>query len=352
MSSDWIIKRSELVNDSETYEVTVHNKETPDKVYSFISTLVNGVPYPPWCPQSRWDMLNDNVMIRDTDIMIVTFPKCGTTWIEQVTLLLLSNCNLTLMDPANKNTYSRNTQFGKIWPEACINQLSTPRHAEMNNIAIEEFNAMPHPRVIKSHAPNRMLLGSNGDGIRGYSSSTKVIIVTRNPFDACVSSYYHAFNPAKQGWPFDAWATAWLQGYGPHGDWFTFYRDYWQAIHNNPNNMIPNVHFIYYENVISNPFEEITRLSIFLGTGDDANLIDRVVSASSFTSMKETAIEKSRQTNDVMAHEHIRKGGSGGWVSYFTEEMKNEFILKFNEVIGGKCPGLKFILGNGEELVG
>jgi hypothetical protein len=48
-----------------------------------------------------------------------------------------------------------------------------------------------------------MLLGSGGEGLKHLPKGLKVIIVSRNPLDACVSSFYHAWNPAKSGWPFD-----------------------------------------------------------------------------------------------------------------------------------------------------
>ena len=34
-----------------------------------------------------------------------------------------------------------------------------------------------------------------------------------------MSSYYHAGNPHEKGFPFDAWAFAWLNGLFEHGRW-------------------------------------------------------------------------------------------------------------------------------------
>jgi hypothetical protein len=47
-----------------------------------------------------------------------------------------------------------------------------------------------------------------GRGVLGLPEGMKVIITARNPLDACVSSYYHAFNPYKSGWPFDGKTTS------------------------------------------------------------------------------------------------------------------------------------------------
>ena len=48
-------------------------------------------------------------------------------------------------------------------------------------------------------------------------TGTKILVVSRNPLDACVSRFYHAFNPHKLGWSFDAWAALWLSGNTTYG---------------------------------------------------------------------------------------------------------------------------------------
>ena len=68
--------------------------------------------------------------------------------------------------------------------------------------------------------------------------SMQVVYVSRNAKDACVSAYYHAANPHKQGYPihffikllpelpwwprfpFDAWVKDWACGLFEHGTWF------------------------------------------------------------------------------------------------------------------------------------
>lgn len=40
----------------------------------------------------------------------------------------------------------------------------------------------------------------------------KIIVISRNPLDSCVSSFYHAFNPYKCGWSFEAWAALFYKG--------------------------------------------------------------------------------------------------------------------------------------------
>jgi hypothetical protein len=92
----------------------VEQKELTYKV-----SMVHGQIYPVSCGPERWENLNQNIIYRSSDVIIATYPKCGTTWIEQVTLLLLHPELDSSLLPASKNTYHPfNNPVGKIWPEA------------------------------------------------------------------------------------------------------------------------------------------------------------------------------------------------------------------------------------------
>ena len=110
---------------------------------------------------------------------------------------------------------SGSSSSGKIWPEACIGQnpsIFLQSGPEFFLLSINEFDH----RILKSHAPPHLLITGRGSPSHlsgsGCSSGgdeskeefalpegVKVIIVTRNPLDPCVSSYYHAWNPCKVG---------------------------------------------------------------------------------------------------------------------------------------------------------
>ena len=98
-------------------------------------------------------------------------------------------------------------------------RLST-KGAEFACLSWEEFDNAPSPRLLKTHAPPPLLLGMCDNDSTSHITlpiGTKIIVVSRNPLDACVSRYYHAFNPHKLGWSFDAWAALWLSGNTTYG---------------------------------------------------------------------------------------------------------------------------------------
>ena len=47
--------------------------------------------FPPFIPQANLDTLATKFETLPGDTFVVTFPKCGTTWMEQVIHLLLNN---------------------------------------------------------------------------------------------------------------------------------------------------------------------------------------------------------------------------------------------------------------------
>ena len=80
------------------------------------------------CPgilsESKWMTLNSEIRYRDHDILIVSYPKSGTTLLEQCVLLLPNGGDKARLNPAKKNVYSPSAPEagGKIWQEACLEQ--------------------------------------------------------------------------------------------------------------------------------------------------------------------------------------------------------------------------------------
>ena len=52
--------------------------------------VVNGVPFPPIIRQEQMDALRD-FPLRADDLFVVTYPKSGTTWMQQIVKLIRTN---------------------------------------------------------------------------------------------------------------------------------------------------------------------------------------------------------------------------------------------------------------------
>jgi len=79
-------------NDSAPHKAIIEPRVSVDgisKSFSFPLHIVNGICYPPFCSSKRWNEIDSRISYREDDIILVSYPKCGTTWVEQCALLLL-----------------------------------------------------------------------------------------------------------------------------------------------------------------------------------------------------------------------------------------------------------------------
>ena len=144
------------------------------------------------------------------DIHVVTFPKCGTTFTEQIVLLLLNGGDASSLDPKHQNGYSKDApeRGGKVWIESSVRVHAKdfeldPPNRRARKLTLEEFNAIASPRVIKTHAPRDLFLATLPCSPPSLSDSSrcrpeplapgiKVVYTSRQAKDAVVSAYYHA----------------------------------------------------------------------------------------------------------------------------------------------------------------
>ena len=336
MQAPWTVHCVECENGQTT--ISALKQDSSNEVHSFAVRFVHGIPHMNSCGEQRWDYLDSNITYKSGDIIVVSFPKCGTTWTEQCVLLLLSGGNKELLNPANKNTYQPGVStIGKLWPEPTVDQgpeVECPTGSEVSPISLEDFNNAPQPRVIKSHAQSRILLGCKQQGLAQLPEGVKVLIVSRNPLDACVFSYYHSFNPHKSGWPFDAWATVWLAGMASFGDYFQWVRGWYDDLLRNPSRGM----WLQYEDMQATPREQIIKIAAYLEIPVTDTLVDAVLEHSSFDSMKQQAVAKGGDHGN-----HLRQGKSGDWRNHFNDELVEQFRARFRADLAGT--GLKYSIG-------
>ena len=123
---------------------------------------VNGLLVPDFVRQDVVDKMKDMELYPD-DVWVVTYPKCGTTWTQQIVRLIRNN--------GEKDGMKINDAVP--WPEA---------HA-LHPTAVDK---LPRPRAFKSHFPYQLLPCGPP-----HTTPCKYIYVTRNPKDVAVSLYFH-----------------------------------------------------------------------------------------------------------------------------------------------------------------
>ncbi|XP_071345453.1 sulfotransferase 2B1-like isoform X1 [Trachinotus anak] len=235
---------------------------------------------------------------QDTDILIASYPKSGTTWMQQMVTLISSRG-----DPHLNQTVPN-------WARApWLEQYYFAKALEASSI---------RPRVITTHLSYQLL----GPALQG--SKAKVIYVSRNPKDVVVS-YYHFHKIAnflREPGTFQEFLNRFLEGTLHFGSWFDHIKGWTTA-------SVDNLLHITYEEMSSDPHGAVKRVSSFIQCPLVEDEVNNCVQYSSFSSMKDNKmVNYTLVPGEIMDHSKgsfMRKGETGDWKSMFTEEQNQYF---------------------------
>ena len=263
--------------------------------------MLEGIMMPPYITPDRYK-LSRTLKTREGDICFISFPKSGSTWLSHVIYLLVHNGET----PAGETLRSSLHWVASSWPY--------PRSEA-------ELNALPSPRIFKSHMPYDMAVG-------GIPTETpcKYIYIARNPKDVAVS-YYH-FESGKK-WSgnysgtWENWLDAFLNGKIQRGDWFDHVLSWWKQ------SKADNILFLCYEDLKDEFDSVLEQLSVFLGyeLGDDLRAV--IKEKTSFNKMKKDEFSSLHEIPELGSF--FRKGQIGSWKDRFTVAQSEAFDLYFEE---------------------
>jgi len=212
---------------------------------------------------------------RPDDIVIATYPKCGTTWMQRIVSVLV------FQTPEPK-------------PVMQISAWIDRRFGEPLEAVLAQIEAQRHRRFLKSHLPL--------DGMPFYDE-VKYIHVARDGRDACMSFHNHGSNftpqalerldkaglqdetinrpyprlPADPAEFFHQWIVK--EG-SPFMSFFHFEQSWWEARER------PNVLLVHYNDLKADIAGEMRRIARFLGISVDPGLWPDLIAAANFEAMR------------------------------------------------------------------
>ncbi|XP_044165976.1 sulfotransferase 1C2-like isoform X4 [Acropora millepora] len=274
--------------------------------------LLCGIRVPFYAPVIDKDFEKDlsRFETREDDVFIVTYPKSGTTWVQEIVWQIYHNGKVS-----RKNIEERYAQFEK-------SQLF-PRPGDEPAVAL---SSRPSPRFMKCHFPYHLLPMSQNEANR-----SKYIYVARNPKDVAVS-YFHfvrTFGPDSDfNGTFENFANFFVNGKGSYGLWSDHVLPWWKRRND------PHILFLKYEDLKKDLYVNVRRVSEFLNKSLSEDVIAKIAHQCTFGEMKKNSDNFSVKDIDSKPL-LLRKGEIGDWRNYFSAELSK----KFDEILVSKLEG-------------
>ncbi|XP_058118160.1 luciferin sulfotransferase-like [Anopheles ziemanni] len=266
-----------------------------------------------------------NLTVYEDDLWIVTAPKCGTTWTQE--MMWLVDHNLDYTAAAEVNLIARS-----IFLEFCT---LVPKFEEDTIAAVER---MQRPRHIKSHLPMALLPKQL------WTVRPRIVYCARNPKDMVTSFYHHYCHLHGYRGTKEAFFEAILHDQVLYQPQIPHTLDFW-SIRNEP-----NVLFIHYEEMKRDMAAVLVRASRFLDKSYTKEQLAQLEHHLSFDVMKNNNAANHTILLDTMQTLTGRDDGnpSGfrfmrkGKIGSHREELTDEYIAKLDTYIQQQLQGTDF----------
>ncbi|VAI69711.1 unnamed protein product [Triticum turgidum subsp. durum] len=261
---------------------------------------------------------------RPDDVVVASFPKCGTTWVNALTFATMAR----RAHPAAGAGHP----LLRLNPHQCVPFLEALFGSRRGEARLA---ALPSPRLMNTHMPLAMMPGGGG---------CKVVYVCREPKDMVVSLWHfhrrlHPELPLAD--VFEA-VCGGAVGYGPVWDHIA---GYWSASAARPDGVL----FLRYEELLRDPAGHVRELARFVGlpfsgAEEDAGVVHDIVNLCSFGHLKTLEANKTGHMNaglPIPRDALFRKGVAGDWVNHMTPEMAR----RLDDIVADKlhAAGLTFL---------
>jgi aryl sulfotransferase len=266
----------------------------------------------------------DNFKFRDGDVVVATYAKSGTTWMQQIVSQLIFNgaegIDVHMLSP---------------WVDLRI----------MPPEAIAGLEMQTHRRVVKTHLPADALV---------MSPKAKYIYVARDGRDAVWSMYNHHANanenwynalnntPGRVGPPIEPppdsvheYYRQWMERDGhPFWPFWENIRSWWAIRH------LPNVKLVHFNDLKTDLKGSIISIAAFLDIAVDEATLDRVVEHCGFDYMKAHAENVSPLGGAMWnggASTFINKGTNNRWRDTLKPDEISAYEAQAVAELGPEC---------------
>ncbi|XVF30717.1 hypothetical protein REPUB_Repub16aG0082500 [Reevesia pubescens] len=285
-----------------------------------------------WCPSIMFKALisfQKHFQALDTDIIVTSFAKCGTTWLKALTFSIV-----------NRNKYAfRDHPLLSSSPHKLVPFVEQDVYTK-NRSSYLQNNPDFQPRILATHMPYASLPPSI------KSSNAKIVYICRNPMDVFISYWHFAdkirpenVEPVSLDQAFEMFCEG-IHSFGPFCDHVS---DFWKASQGNPNKIL----FLKYEDLKENINFYTKKLAEFLGfpfsrEEEEQGVVEEIGRLCSFENLKE--LEVKNHDLGLSNKYYFRKAEVGDWSNYLTSSMVDRLEKLVLENLG--TLGLTFKLSS------
>ncbi|KAJ4842413.1 hypothetical protein Tsubulata_039880 [Turnera subulata] len=265
----------------------------------------------------------------DTDVIVASMPKSGTTWLKALTFSVV-----------NRNLYSpKESPLLTSLPHDLVRFFETDLYLEDKNPNLDNF---PAPRIFGTHTHYPSLPQSIKD------SRCKIVYICRNPLDQAVSDFLFSLkyinrknlDPVSS---IDEGFENLCRGVQMFGPIWDSVLGYWKASLERPEKVM----FLKYEDLKEDVIFNLKRLAEFLGIPftqeeEKQGVIEEIERLCSFENLKSLEVNNTGvRTHSGAPHSaFFRKGEVGDWANHLTPAMAERFRIVMEAKLAGS--GLSF----------
>ncbi|KAK3442879.1 cytosolic sulfotransferase 12 [Eucalyptus grandis] len=266
---------------------------------------------------------------QDTDILLVTTPKSGTTWLKAILFALL-----------NRTKYSGSGSQGQHPllnhnPHDLVPFLELKLYVEQDT---PDLASLPPPRLFATHLPYQSLPQPVRD------SKCKLVYLCRNPKDTCVSLWHftNKLRPKERGEnSLQESLDRFCRGVSLFGPYWDHVLGYHKASSETPEKVL----FLKYEDMKEDPYANLRRLAGFLECPFSQEelregMVDEILRLCSFDNL--SGLEVNKRGKLASGEENkafFRRGEVGDWVNYLSVDIAEKIDRVGEEKLHGS--GLK-----------